>query len=115
MKRDYLIKLAELSLQIANIIDRNDENGNCILAVELGYGYLALSGYLRSGAKAIADIQMDYSDAINAKQMAELSESQMREFLTDIFGDEESETLDDEYKQKIKDFVIELLKEFDSE
>lgn len=39
----------------------------------------------------------------------------MREFLTDIFGDEESETLDDEYKQKIKDFVIELLKEFDSE
>lgn len=114
MKTDYLNKLAELSLKIANIIDRHGENGDFAFAYEIGLGYLALSGYLRAGVKAIADIQMDYSNAISAKHLAKSSESEMRNFLTDIFGDEEPESLNDEYKQKIKDFVKGLLQE-DSE
>lgn len=114
MKIDYLTKLTEISLRMANIIDRHGENGDFAFADEVGYGYLALSGYLRAGVKAIADIQMDYSNAKSKQHLAELTESQMREFLTDIFGDEEPETLNDEYKQKIKDFVRELLQE-DSE
>lgn len=113
MKIDYLTKLAELSLRMANIIDRNGENENFAFADEVGLGYLALSGYLRAGAKAIADIQMDYSNAKSKQKLSESSESQMREFLTDIFGDEESETLNDEYKQKIRNFVKELLKSED--
>ena len=36
-----------------------------------------------------------------------------RDFLTDIFGDEEPETLNEEYKSRIRDFVQGLLKEID--
>lgn len=110
-KIDYLNKLADLSLRMANIIDRHGENGDFSFADEVGLGYLALSGYLRAGVKAIADIQMDYSNARSKQKLAKQSEENTREFLADIFGDEEPESLSDEHKQKIKDFVAEISKE----
>ena len=115
MKRDDLAKLSEICLRIANIVDRNGEPGEFELCDELGLGYLALSGYLRAGVKAIIDIQNDLANARADREYARISEQSMREFIVDIFGDEEPETLNDEYKKRIRDFVGELLKEMDGD
>lgn len=115
MKSDRLNKLVEISLRIANYVDEHGRNGDTDLGDELGLGYRALSSYLRAGAKSIIDIQADYQLAIEKKELAEIGEQEMRDFLTEIFGDEESETLNDEYKRKIKEFVGALLKNGDSE
>lgn len=104
-KTDYLNRLAELSLRIANLIDRRAENGDDSFPSELGYGYLALSGYLRDGVKAIADIQNAYSNAVEMRKLAEQSEHDARAFLVEIFGDEDVDSLNDEYKEKIRNFV----------
>lgn len=104
-KIDPLCRLAELTLRLANIIDRKGEHGDTEIADELGYGYLALSGYLRDGVKAIADFQMDYSNAKSQKELAEISENGARDFLEDIFGDREVDSLNDKAKEEIRDFV----------
>lgn len=114
MEIDYLNKLVDLSLQIANYVDNHGRNGDTELADKLNLGYRALSSYLRRGATAVINIQTDYQVAIEKREYAELSESEMKEFLEDIFGTEEPETLNDEYKHKIREFVAELLED-DSE
>lgn len=113
MKRDDLARLAEISLKMASITDRKGESGELTYSDELGYGYLALSGYLRAGVKAIADIQNDLANARSDAHLARVSEQSMREFIVDIFGDEEPETLNEEYKKRIREFVQGLLKEID--
>ena len=115
MKRDDLARLAEISLRIASITDRKGETGERSYLDELGLGYLALSSYLRAGVKAIADIQNDLANARENAHLARVSEESMREFLTDIFGDEEPETLNEEYKKRIREFVQGLLKEMDGD
>ena len=115
MKRDDLARLAEISLRIASITDRKGETGERSCLDELGLGYLALSSYLRAGVKAIADIQNDLANARQSAHLARVSEESMREFLTDIFGDEEPETLNEEYKNWIREFVQGLLKEMDDD
>ena len=113
IKRDDLARLAEISLKIASITDRKGESGETEYLDGLGLGYLALSNYLRAGVKAIADIQNDLAIARSDAHLAKVSEKSMRDFLTDIFGDEEPETLNEEYKKRIRGFVQGLLKEMD--
>ena len=113
MKRDDLARLAEISLRIASITDRKGETGERSYLDELGLGYLALSSYLRAGVKAIADIQNDLANARSDAHLARVSEQSMRDFLTDIFGDEEPETLNEEYKKRIREFVQGILKDID--
>ena len=115
MKRDDLARLAEISLRIASITDRKGETGERSYLDELGLGYLALSSCLRVGVKAIADIQMDLANARSDAHLSRVGEESMREFLTDIFGDEEPETLNEEYKNRIREFVQGLLKEMDDD
>lgn len=115
MIRDDLARLAEISLRMASIVDRKGESGKHEYLNELGYGYLALSSCLRAGVKAIADIQMDLANARSDAHLARVGKESMREFLTDIFGDEEPETLNEEYKNRIREFVQELLKEMNDD
>ena len=115
MKRDSLARLSEICLQIASITDRKGESGDTTYCDELGLGYLALSGYLRAGVKAIIDIQNDLANARADREYAQMSEQSMREFIVDIFGDKEPETLNEEYKKQIREFVQGLLKEMDDD
>lgn len=115
MKRDYLCELANLALKIANIVDRHGENGDFSFADELGLGYRALSQYLRQGVKAIIDIQENYSNAKERMNLSESSEREARDFLKDIFGDEDVDSLPEEQKVKIRDYVSGLLEDLDTE
>ena len=115
LKQDYLCKLAELSLKIANIVDRQGENDDFRLADSLGLGYRALSSYLRQGVKAISEIQERYSIAHEKTKLAEISERDARNFLIDIFGDEDIDSVSDESKAKIKEFISTLLYDDDDD
>jgi len=114
-KRDELCKLAELCLRIANYADRHGEKEDTAMCDELGLGYLALSGHLRAGVKAIADIQLDYSNAISKANLAKIGEESARDFLKYIFGDREIETINEADKERIKAFVGEIEKSWETD
>lgn len=106
MKKDDLNKMLGIVLRMADIVDRHGENDEeCYILEELGYGYLALSGYLREGVKSAIDIQKKYSSLKNRLNYTEESEKDARDFLEDIFGDREPDTLNEEHKEKIREFV----------
>lgn len=71
-------------------------------------GYRALSQYLRQGVKAIIDMQDAYANAKKEMNLATSSEQEARNFLKDIFGDEDIDSISDENKAKIKEFVSTL-------
>lgn len=110
-KTNKLTSLVGILMKMACIIDRHGENGDSQFADEIGMGYLALSSYLRDGVKAIVDMQMEYSEAIANKQIAELSEQYARNYLKEIFGDEDIDSINERYKLKIKEFVQSLFNE----
>ena len=102
-------RLIELSLNIANIVDRRGEQNYDDLSNELNLGYRALSTYLRQGAKAIIDMEDGYSEACLQAKLAEQSEQDARDFLQDIFGDSDVDSLSNELKDKIRKYVTKLL------
>lgn len=106
---NYLVKIC---LDIANIVDRHGEKDKPYLD-ELGLGYRALSISLRRGVKAIIDLQDDYSKALECQNCAEIGEKAARDFLQEVFGDEEIDTINDEDKQKIKEFVQQLMEKWE--
>lgn len=106
---NYLVKIC---LDIANIVDRHDEKDKPYLD-ELGLGYRALSISLRRGVKAVIDLQDDYSKALEYQNHAEIREKSARDFLQEVFEDEYIDTINDEDKQKIKEFVQQLMKKWE--
>lgn len=106
---NYLVKIC---LDIANIVDRHGEKDKPYLD-ELGLGYRALSISLRRGVKAVIDLQDDYSKALEYQNHAEIREKSARDFLQEVFEDEYIDTINDEDKQKIKEFVQQLMKKWE--
>lgn len=70
-KTKEITNLIKICLDIANIADRKGEEGNAYLE-DLGLGYRALSISLRQGAKAVIDLQDDYSKALEDRGMQKL-------------------------------------------
>lgn len=106
---NYLVKIC---LDLANIVDRHGEKDEPYLE-ELKLGYRALSISLRRGVKAVIDLQDDYSKALEYQNYAEIGEKAARDFLQEVFGDEEIDTINDEDKQKIKEFAQQLMKNWE--
>jgi hypothetical protein len=79
----------------------------------MGLGYLALSGYLRSGVKAIIDMQSELSNAIAYRKSAELNEQDIQNTMVDIFGDEDFNSMNDEDKAKVRAFVQKIIEGWD--
>ena len=75
----------------------------------IGLGYKAMTGYLRTGVKGVIELQGKYHAANDKAYYAKSNEQDMRDFLIEIFGEEEPETLNDEIKAKIKNAVHEIL------
>lgn len=106
---NYLVKIC---LDIANIADRHGEKDKPYLD-ELGLGYRALSRSLRRGVKAVIDLQDDYSKALEYQSYAEIGEKAARDFLQEVFGDEEIDTINEKDKQKIKEFTQQLTEKWE--
>ena len=106
---NYLVKIC---LDIANIVDRHGEKDKPYLD-ELGLGYRALSISLRRGVKAVIDLQDDYSKALEYQSYAEIGEKAARDFLQEVFGDEEIDTINEKDKQKIKEFTQQLMEKWE--
>ena len=107
MKYDYITRLMQVCLDIANLADEKGEQDEFILP-ELGLGYRALSGILRRGCKDIIDLQGKYHAAIEGKNLAKIGEKTAYGFLEDIFGDREIDSINDKDKERIKAFVKQI-------
>lgn len=105
-------RLVELACNLANEIealgmDKYEE----LFGKSLRIGIRTCSIDLRQGAKAIIQLQ---EDVVRQKERAEFSkvgEEEMKDFIVDIFGDENAYMLSDEHKEKLKAFVNDLFKE----
>ena len=112
MKNDYITRLVQICLDIANIADERGEAGEPY-SEELGLGYRALSGILRRGCKESIDLQNDYHGAIEAKNLAKIGEKEAHDFLEEMFGDREVYTINDKDKERIKAFVRSIQDEWE--
>ena len=106
---NYLVKIC---LDLANIVDRHGEKDETYLE-ELKLVYRDLSISLRRGVKAFIDLQEDYSKALEYQNHAEIREKSARDFLQEVFEDEYIDTINGEDKQKIKEFVQQLMKKWE--
>lgn len=106
-----------LCLQMAEINDRQaeeDGNGHGDFSRPLSMGYLAFSGYMREGVMAVISLQDTVSRLKSKTQIAESSEESARDFLEEVFGDRDPETINDKDKERIKAFVQSIFAEWDA-
>lgn len=115
MKNDTfgdLNRLAEICLNLASITDRKAELGDQYRYLDdLGMGYRAFGSYLRSGVKAIADIQEMYACAKETTTIIKAGNEETKKFLNNILGDRNIYEVSNEEKKKIKAFIQELEEE----
>ena len=112
MRNDYITRLVQICLDIANIADERGETGEPYFE-ELGLGYRALSGILRRGCKEIIDLQNNYHGAIEEKNLAKIGEKEAHDVLEEMFGDREVYTINDKDKERIKEFVKSIQDEWE--
>lgn len=112
MRCDYVTRLVQVCLDIANVADERGEADKPYFE-ELGLGYRALSGILRRGCKEIIDLQNNYHGAIEAKNLAKIGEQEAHDILEEVFGDREVYTINDKDKERIKAFVMSIKDEWE--
>lgn len=113
MKRNYINELLRICLNIADLVDEKGEENDFTFADDLGLGFRALSGYLRSGVKAVIDLQASYHSANEGRILAEIGEKDLQKFVEEVFGDPEPQMINDKDKARIKEFVQGIMKEWD--
>lgn len=116
MSGDYTNKLIEICLNIADYYDEKLKEDGFLddeMTKFLGLGFRALTTYLRSGARDFIKLKSEYYRECERAKFARASEKEIREYVTNLFGDSEPETLSDEYQQRIKNCVQEILDEID--
>ncbi len=119
MTRNDVNRLVKVCLDIAEYIDKKTDQDKQYfggeMCEEIGLGCRALTAYLRKGAVAVIDLQRDYHWAMERKNASEMSEKICRDFLEDVFGDKEIDTINDSDKERIKEFVRGIMKEWEDE
>lgn len=114
MKVREVNRLCKICLDIAEYMEEKHDIDDP-LCNDLGLGCLALSGYLRNGVKAVIDLQGKCRSAEDkVRYLKEIDEGR-EEFLTDIFGDPEPETINEKDKKRIKEFVQGIMAEWEQE
>lgn len=113
-------RFLEICLQMAEMNDREVEaqgefGFDGTFNKPLGYGYLAFSGYMRGGVKAVIDLQEALSDARSKENLAKIGEKNAEDFLEDIFGDREISSINEKDKERIRAFVAKIYAEWDEE
>lgn len=115
--KDDATRLIELVLRIAELSDSKHEETNMRydLVNDLGYGYLAFSGILRAGAKAVIDLQNDLHDYMNKYQIEKQDNEEVRGFLKECFGDREIDCINDKDMKRIMELCDQIRAEWESE
>ena len=119
MKANDLNTLVKICLNIAEYYDdtgdKDEKFHGDVLCDTLGYGYRALTGYIRRGVTEIIELQSKYHRANEMINCYKRIADEQREYFIDVFGDEEPYTFNDEDKDKIKEFVQNLMKKYEDD
>lgn len=115
--KDDATRLIEIVLRIAELSDSKYEETNMRydLVDDLGYGYLAFSGILRAGAKAVIDLQNDLHNYKSKYQTEKQDNEIVRDFLEELFGDREIDSINDKDRKRIMDLCNQIRAEWESE
>lgn len=119
MAINYINNFLKIALNIADYYDNKGNNGEDFLddelSKELGLGYRALTNYLRKGVQEVISLQMNYHSACAQRNYEKSIQESQKEYLLDVFGDEEPYSINDKDKQRIKEFVQSIFAEWDKE
>lgn len=110
--------MLKICLNIADLIDEWGHEQNLAertVTDALGLGYRALSSYLRQGAKAVIDLQAKYRDAIERRDYAEMAKKGAEDFLADVFGDPDIDSINEEDKKRIRELCRQIAEEWEKE
>ncbi len=111
--------MLKICLNIADYYDNKGDTDedflNDGLTRELGLGYRALTSYLRKGVQEVISLQMNYHSACAQRNIEKSIQESQKEYLLDVFGDEEPYSINDKDKQRIKEFVQSIFAEWDKE
>ena len=114
--RDYKLgRFIELCFRIASWIDAKSEAGESFTLDEFGLGHLAMSNCLRSGICEVIQLESDLHCAMNRERVAKLGEEDVTDFLEEIFGDRNIDSINDKDKERIKEFVKKIEAEWEDE
>lgn len=119
MSINYINNFLKIALNIADYYDNKGNNGEDFLddelSKDLGLGYRALTNYLRKGVQEVISLQMNYHSACAQRNYEKSIQESQKEYLLDVFGDEEPYSINDKDKQRIKEFVQSIFAEWDKE
>ena len=108
--------MLKICLNIADYYDnKGDTDENFLddgLTRELGLGYRALTNYLRKGVQEVISLQMNYHSACAQRNIEKSIQESQKEYLLNVFGDEEPYSINDKDKQRIKEFVQSIFAEW---
>lgn len=114
---DYVNNFIKICLDIANYYDEKGNDNPDYLGDEMtkkiGLGYKALSNYLRKGTREVITLQENYYSTCYRLKYEESIAVEQQEYLEDVFGDSEPYGINDKDKQRIKEFVQSIKKEWD--
>lgn len=119
MAINYINNFLKIALNIADYYDNKGNNGedflNDEMTKEIGLGYRALTSYLRKGVQEVITLQSNYHSACEQRNYEKSLREGKEEFLLEVFGDEEPESINNKDKQRIKEFVQSIFAEWDKE
>ena len=118
MTRNYINELVRLCLDMAELADTHGEqDNNPDFLKELGLGFRAFSGKLRSGVIEIVKLQSSYHNETEKARLCQIGEAEMQKFVEDIFGDSEvcDVAFNDKDKQRIRELVRKIEAEWEQE
>jgi hypothetical protein len=117
MAINYINNFLKIALNIADYYDNKGNNGedflNDEMTKEIGLRYRALTSYLRKGVQEVITLQSNYHKACEQRNYEKSIQEEQKDFLLDMFGDEEPYSINDKDKQRIKEFVQSIFKEWD--
>lgn len=119
MAINYINNFLKIALNIADYYDNKGNNSedflNDEMTKEIGLGYRALTSYLRKGVQEVITLQSNYHSACEQRNYEKSLREGKEEFLLEVFGDEEPESINNKDKQRIKEFVQSIFAEWDKE
>ena len=116
---NYLNNMLKICLNIADYYDnKGDKDADFLddeLTKEIGLGYRSLTNYLRKGVQEVISLQTNYHNAFHQMNFEKSIQESQKDFLLDVFGDEEPYCINDKDKQRIREFVQSIFAEWHME